>query len=210
MARAKAKLSQKRAGKKFPNAEYTPEKKKDRKRAREKRREKRKRSKEPKPKEEPRPKEEPKKEPEKPPQQREPEAHTTDFEEAPDEVEYLIDKIYELIDEIADKLIPNISDKVSAICRKAFASFCEEVSEDMNGLTSALRSILADPLLHYDHYDSDDIQQAKAFAEELNALASHLKSEQLNDFAKDLADFENITDEEWEDVPTSGDFMQFL
>ena len=190
MARAKAKLSQKRAGKKFPNAEYTPEKKKDRKRAREKRREKRERRKE-KPREEPKP-------------------PTPDREEPPAEIDFLIDRIYDKIDDIAGKMIPNISDAVSEICRSAFADFLSQVTEDMKGLAQALRDILTDPLLNQDIYDSDQIQVAESWSQELSSIANHLKSEQLSQLAEQVADVEEITDEEWLDIPEENDFLQFL
>lgn len=187
MARAKArqKIAAKRAESYRPKEGYSPEKKKDRRAAREKRKKKR---------EERRAAEPPKKQ-KKPPRKEQPPKPQA----PPPEVDYLIEQLYQKIDDIAGTQIPKYSNAVSSICSAGVSDFLQTVDRDNPDLPKALSNCLTDPILNRSFYDSEQTEEAKLWADSLRALGQHLQSKDITDLANEIADFEDTDAEEWLD-----------
>lgn len=201
MARKGAKISAKRAQKYDTRKEYTPEKKKDRRAAREKRRKKREEQREEKP-------QKPPKKSKKPQEPRQPQEPPR-VEEPPLEIDYLIEQIWQKIDEIAGLQIPKYSNAVSAICSAGFSDFLQHIDKDNPEVASALASCLTDPVLNRSFYDSEQTEEAKQWADGLRSLANHLNSRQISDLAEAVAQYEDAEGAEnvWEDLPTANNFF---
>ena len=154
MARRSANIKQKRAEKYTEKPGYSPEKKKDRKKARQRRKEKKEKQKQ---------KQEAQK-PQKPPKKQQ--APKPPKEEAPLEADFLIDMLYAKIDAIDGVPIPKYSKPVSKICRKALDDFLNDVNINDSQVIDVLKETLTDPLLNRSIYESEQVQEAKQWAEE--------------------------------------------
>lgn len=126
----------------------------------------------------------------------------------PNEFDVLVDMIQGQINSIPDMPIPTFSKAVGAICSDEFNSFVNSIDEEAKPKAiENLRSIMSDNILNLDHYESDQIEEAKSWGNELQLMASRINSNVLNEVADDIINGYDVVDdssipwgENWQDI----------
>lgn len=125
---------------------------------------------------------------------------TEPAETAPDEYQFLVDKIWELIDSIPACDLKKYSKNVSQILRGGFSQYVRDTEnlppEQKKEACKQLRYILAQGILHYEYFDSEQVGEASALASDIGQLGNELGSETISDLAATIADEDEYIDDD--------------
>ena len=121
------------------------------------------------------------------------------------EIDILVNKVWERIDNIPSYNIPTFSQASYEILSKAFQDYVDQLQhatkEQTEEIVSQLKGILEEEVLNITYFESDEVKTSAHLAEDLRQMGDRIGSKELLDLS------EQITDEE-EFVEVSPEFMK--